>query len=212
MKKTLITVVRHGETEWNVAMRLQGIQDSDLTAKGVRQVEKLAETITNEDFDVMVSSDLGRALQTSEIIASKTGLSYIRDASLRERNFGIMEGLTREEISSKYPEVLAAYYKRKATYKVEKGESLNEFNARVIKGLFNIEKFYKGKKILIVAHGGVLDCIIRMVFSYPLSSTRCFTIFNTAINVFSVVDNKWTLEEWGNIKHLDKADSLNEYN
>ncbi len=212
MKKTLITVVRHAETEWNVAMRLQGIQDSALTPKGIKQSELVAETLSNQEFDVLISSDLGRAVKTAEIIAAKTNLSIIMDTSLRERNFGIMEGLTREEISEKYPDALSSYYKRKATYEVENGESLNVFNNRVTKGLTSIVNSNEGKRILIVSHGGVLDCIIRMVFNYPLSVSRNFSIYNTSINVFSVIDSKWTLEQWGIINHLKAMEKLNEFN
>ena len=212
MKKTLITVVRHAETEWNVAMRLQGIQDSALTPKGIKQSELVADALSNQEFDILISSDLNRAVETAEIIAVKIKLSITRDTSLRERNFGIMEGLTREEISEKYPDVLSQYYKRKATYEVENGESLNAFNNRVTMGLTRIVNSNEGKKILIVSHGGVLDCIIRMVFNYPLSASRNFSIFNTSINVFSVIDGKWTLEQWGIVNHLQAIEKLNEFN
>lgn len=212
MKKTLITVVRHAETEWNVAMRLQGIQDSALTPKGIRQVELLAETLVNQEYDILISSDLGRAVKTAQIIAKKINLSINKDPSLRERNFGIMEGLTREQISKKYPDVLSSYSKRKETYQVENGESLREFNKRVLSGLANIVSLNEGKNLLIVSHGGVLDCIIRKIFDYPLSASRSFSIYNTSINVFSIAEGKWTLEQWGIVNHLHAMEKLNEFN
>jgi len=212
MEKTWITLIRHGETEWNVAMRLQGIQDSNLTSKGLRQAELLARELYNRKFNVMISSDLGRAIKTAEIISSKTNLTVIRDQALRERNFGIMEGLTREEISEKYPDVLSGFMKRKVSYKIENGESLAEFYDRVTKGLNRIISVHEGKRILIITHGGVLDCMIRMVFHYPLSDTRNFTIYNASINVFSTKNKQWMLEEWGNVDHLlaiEKSDEIN---
>lgn len=212
MEKTLITVVRHGETEWNVAMRLQGIKNSNLTAKGIKQVELAAEALSKKEFDVVISSDLGRALNTAEIITSKNNLKIIKDKSLRERNFGIMEGLTREEILEKHPDVYSAYLKRKDTYKIVNGESLIEFNSRVLDGLAKIVNLYEGKRILIISHGGVLDCIIRMVFSYSLSDFRNFSTYNTAINIFSILNKKWTLEEWGNVSHLNAMELLNDSN
>ncbi len=212
MEKTWITLIRHGETEWNVAMRLQGIQDSNLTSKGLRQAELLARELYSRKFNVMISSDLGRAIKTAEIISSKTNLTVIRDQALRERNFGIMEGLTREEISEKYPDVLSGFMKRKVSYKIENGESLAEFYDRVTKGLNRIISVHEGKRILIITHGGVLDCMIRMVFHYPLSDTRNFTIYNASINVFSTKNKQWMLEEWGNVDHLlaiEKSDEIN---
>lgn len=212
MEKTWVTLIRHGETEWNAAMRLQGIQDSNLTSKGLRQAELVAMELCNRKFDVMISSDLGRAIKTAEIIASRTKLTVIRDQALRERNFGIMEGFTREEISEKYPDVLSGYMKRKVSYKIESGESLAEFYNRVTEGLNRIISVHKGKRILIITHGGVLDCMIRMVFHYPLPDTRNFTIYNASINVFSTKNKQWMLEEWGNVDHLlaiEKSDEIN---
>jgi probable phosphoglycerate mutase len=123
-----------------------------------------------------------------------------------------MEGLTREEISEKYPDVLKSYYQRKEDYKVENGESLKVFNKRVVQGLEKIIHSNEGKSILIVSHGGVLDCLIRKVFNYPLSSSRCFSIYNTSINVFTVLDKKWSLEQWGIVDHLQKIGKLGEFN
>jgi len=191
---------------------LQGIQDSNLTSKGLRQAELLARELYSRKFNVMISSDLGRAIKTAEIISSKTNLTVIRDQALRERNFGIMEGLTREEISEKYPDVLSGFMKRKVSYKIENGESLAEFYDRVTKGLNRIISVHEGKRILIITHGGVLDCMIRMVFHYPLSDTRNFTIYNASINVFSTKNKQWMLEEWGNVDHLlaiEKSDEIN---
>ncbi|MBN2522426.1 MAG: histidine phosphatase family protein [Bacteroidales bacterium] len=210
MEKTWITLIRHGETEWNVAMRLQGVKDSNLTSKGLKQAELVAGKLCKRKFDIIISSDLGRAIKTAEIIASKTRLNIIRDQTLRERNFGIMEGLTREEISEKYPDVISGYMKRKVSYAIENGESLTEFYDRVTQGLNRIISIHKGEKILIITHGGVLDCMIRMVFNYPLSGIRNFTINNASINVFSVKNKQWILEEWGNVDHLRAIEKLDE--
>ncbi len=212
MLKTWITAVRHGETKWNVAMRLQGIQNSELSEKGNQQVESVSKELSNKKFDMIISSDLGRAIKTAEVINKYHKLDIIRDPSLRERNFGIMEGLTREEILEKYPDVFSAYQKRKESYKIPQGDSLIEFYERVLTGLEKVISLNKGKRILIVTHGGVLDCIIRMMFNYSLSARRNFSIYNTAINIFSVMNNEWTLEEWGNSNHLNTDEASSEFN
>ena len=69
---TRFIIVRHGETHWNVASRIQGHTDSELTATGQRQADALARRLERESFDSMVSSDLGRALTTARIIAART--------------------------------------------------------------------------------------------------------------------------------------------
>ena len=210
MGSTKVTMIRHGETNWNVAMRLQGKKDSDLTLKGIQQAELVAKALSHRTFDIFISSDQGRAIKTAEIINKYHSLDLILNKNLRERNFGIMEGLTREEIGKKYPEVHEGYMKRKSEYQVPDGESLIQLYSRVTGELKKIVGSYNGSKILIVTHGGVLDCIMRMVFSYSLDISRNFSIYNTAINTFSVEDGIWNLDEWGNIDHLSDISSMDE--
>ncbi len=206
MKETKITIIRHGETEWNKLMQLQGHQDSPLTVRGIEQAEQLAETIKNRQFDILISSDLGRAKHTARIINKYLQLKTIEDKSLRERAFGIMEGLTREEVKLNFKEVFDAYMNRDYNYPIPCGESLQFFFDRVIEGISTIAKAYKGKNVLLVAHGGVLDCIIRKIFNIELHVERSFSIYNTSVNTISVKGTEWVLEEWGNIEHLKKTE------
>lgn len=104
MSKTRLTVIRHGETEWNKKLQMQGHQDSPLTSDGKTQAKLLAETIHHRNFEVLITSDLGRARETSEIINTHLQLKVLEDISLRERAFGLLEGLKREEAREKYPE------------------------------------------------------------------------------------------------------------
>jgi 2,3-bisphosphoglycerate-dependent phosphoglycerate mutase len=205
MSDIKITLVRHGETCWNVEMRLQGMKDSELTENGLEQAHRVAEALRRNKFHAVFSSDLGRAVKTAEAINKYHKHSIQLVTSLRERNFGVMEGLTREEILEKLPDVHKAYMERKVEYPIPKGESLVQFNERVIKGLGSIARENEGKNILIVTHGGVLDCIMRMVFNYALDAPRRFSIYNGSISEFSVRSGEWFLEQWGNIDHQSTA-------
>lgn len=209
---TKITIIRHGETEWNKKMQLQGFTDSPLTNKGIRQAELLADEIKWRKFDQIISSDLYRAEHTAQIINKNFNLEITKNKGLRERSFGIMEGLTREEIEQQYADTYNAYIKRKATYEIPEGESLIRFYNRVIRTITSISQQFEGKQILIVAHGGVLDCVIRFIFRLDLNDTRNFTIYNTSVNSFIIENNNWILEEWGNINHLKKEKTLKEFN
>lgn len=212
MAGTKITIVRHGETEWNKTMQLQGHKDSPLTEKGLAQAELLAETIKARKFDVLITSDLGRAIHTAQIINRNLKLNIIIDRNLRERAFGIMEGLTREEISVKYKDVYEAYMQRMIGFEIPEGESLAEFNSRILDAFQQIARTYKNKSVLMVAHGGVLDSAIRRVFNLKLGSDRPFSLFNTSVNSISIDGDRWILEEWGNIEHLHSSSVLNEIN
>jgi probable phosphoglycerate mutase len=203
MTKTTLTVVRHGETEWNIAMRLQGMQNSNLTERGLEQARQTASALRARKFDVLISSDLERALQTAALINIYHKLPIEKSYSIRERNFGVMEGMTREEIQEKFPETFQGYMLRKDTYQIPEGESLVQFYQRITEGLEQIVTQNKGKSVLLITHGGVLDCMMRMIFDYPLSSPRRFSIYNASINVFSVRNNEWQLDTWGNIDHQE---------
>jgi probable phosphoglycerate mutase len=212
MVKTIITIVRHGETEWNRAMQLQGQQDSALTEIGVEQARQLSERIKYRKFDVMVSSDLLRAKHTASILNKHLNLKIIENRSLRERSFGIMEGMTREEIRDTHREVYDAYMSRKSSYQIPNGESLIQFNNRVIEAIENLAETFRGKKILIVSHGGVLDCVMRKIFNVKLDDERRFSLYNTSVNTVAIEEKYWTLEEWGNLEHMNQTVVLNELN
>src|SRR5690349_16626448 len=115
---TRFIVVRHGETEWNVEQRIQGAGNSPLTARGLAQADAIGERLARESFDVLVSSDLGRALQTAGRIAARTGHAVVPDARLRERNFGIGEGLTYAEIDARYPGAFSRTQQMDPDYRV----------------------------------------------------------------------------------------------
>ncbi|MBN2487037.1 MAG: histidine phosphatase family protein [Bacteroidales bacterium] len=210
MAGTKITIVRHGETVWNHTMQLQGHKDSPLTEKGILQAELLSETIKTRKFDTLITSDLGRAIHTAQIINKNLKLSIIIDRNLRERAFGIMEGLTREQICENHQEMYDAYMQRMATFDIPEGESLAVFNNRIMEAFQHIARTYKNKTVLMVAHGGVLDCIIRRIFNLGLDAHRPFSIYNTSVNTITIDSNIWKLEEWGNIEHLQQSAVLNE--
>src|SRR5439155_26438920 len=104
MQRTQFIVVRHGETEWNIRGIRQGNLDSRLTEKGMAQAKALAQRLAREKFSALYSSDLGRAVQTAEMIAAVTGQEIVTDARLRERNRGVFQGLNGDEIKEKFPE------------------------------------------------------------------------------------------------------------
>lgn len=212
MAGTKITIVRHGETEWNKTLQLQGHSDSPLTEKGLAQAELLSDTIKSRKFDILITSDLGRAIHTAQIINKNLKLNIIIERNLRERAFGIMEGLTREEICIKHKDVYDAYMQRMVTFEIPEGESLAEFNTRILEAFQHIARTHKNKSILMVAHGGVLDCVIRRIFKLELGTDRPFSLFNTSVNTISIEGDRWILQEWGNMEHLQQMVVLNENN
>ena len=104
MSARTVVLWRHGRTAFNVALRLQGQVDIPLDDVGHRQAATaaaaLSETVT---VDAIVTSDLGRARETAAHLADRTGRKVLVDERLRERSFGLWEGMTGEEIAEQWP-------------------------------------------------------------------------------------------------------------
>ena len=198
---TRLVVIRHGETEWNIQNRFQGHLDSILTLPGIKQAEAIADILKGETYDVIYSSDLERAKQTAEIIARSLNMRVHTEKDLREINLGVMQGLKKDEFIKKYPEVISKYH-AEPDYVIPGGESKRKLYNRVTGILEKIIRRHKGHNILLVAHGGVLDCIIRHTFDIPLNKQRNFSLYNASINRFAVEDGEWKLESWGETSHM----------
>jgi probable phosphoglycerate mutase len=158
---TAILLIRHGETLWNRAGRVQGWQDSPLTDAGSAQAEALAERLSGVWIEQLIASDLGRARQTAAPIATRLGIAIECDPGLRERNYGIFEGRTYAEIERDDPEAHAYLARRDSAYVIPGGESGTAFSARVLGALERIAVAHVGHRIAVVAHGGVLGVLYR---------------------------------------------------
>lgn len=209
-KSTTVIAVRHGETEWNRGGRHQGHLDSPLTRLGRQQAIAMAEALSRLAIQEIYSSDLGRALQTADIIAGRLQLPIHADARLRERNYGILEGLTLSEFREKYPAEAAAHASGNPEYKMPKGESARQKFLRNIECVEDLARKHAGATLLLVAHGGALDSFFRKAIQLPLEIRRSFSMFNAAVNVFSLADSVWRLESWGDISHLRAVPTLDD--
>jgi probable phosphoglycerate mutase len=208
--KTILYAVRHGETEWNSLERQQGHLDSPLTATGTKQAELLAEGLAKKNIDIIYSSDLGRAMQTAEIIAKRFSLDIYTDACLRERRLGILEGLTRKEFEERHPEAFAQFQRNDPEYVLPGGESLKQVFDRCIACAEEIVENNAGKNILIVSHGGVLKSFFHKAIQLPLTEPRRFSLFNASINSFFLSNGQWRLDTWGEVVHLDDLQILDD--
>ena len=148
-------VARHGQTVWNAQNKVCGITDVELTEKGIEQAEELA-SILPEDIDIIVTSPLRRAVETSKILAGKNNIPICIEELLIEQNYGIYEGVDR-----KNPQFLNN--KRNFAYRYPNGESMMQVAYRVYGIIDKFKKEYQGKNVLLISHGGVCR-IIRTYF------------------------------------------------
>jgi probable phosphoglycerate mutase len=202
---TRFIVVRHGETQWNVEERIQGHGDSPLTQKGLAQAEAIAERLAGEPFDVLVASDLGRAMQTALAIARRCGRPVIADARLRERSFGAGEGMTYAEIDRAWPDVFSRVRETDPDFVIPGGESRRRFHARVREAFTAIAREHEGRRVTVVAHGGVLAVLYRVVHDIPVGRPHAVPISNASYNAVAFEAEAWALEAWDDVAHMPGA-------
>mmetsp|Transcript_14198 Transcript_14198/g.48685 ORF Transcript_14198/g.48685 Transcript_14198/m.48685 type:complete len:272 (-) Transcript_14198:92-907(-) len=205
-----ILLVRHGQTEWNVQGRYQGHMDSPLTARGRQEAQLLGKRLkeSNKMIDNVFSSDLERARDTAKIISAEIGIDTIHtDTKLRERGFGIFEGLTREEVKSRYPEEMSTFAKMDLDYKVPGGDSRREVLDRTMQCLQDVAQNHPGKVSLVVTHGAVISLLMRWMLGIPFSpqsqAHADFKIRNSCLCELRYVGTKWEVLSFGDVAHCE---------
>jgi len=197
-----ILVIRHGETHWNRAGRVQGWQDSALTDVGLAQAHALADRLADERIEHVISSDLGRARQTAAPIVGRLGIGIDLDPELRERNYGVFEGRTYGEIERDDPEAYAFLVRRDPAYLVPGGESGEAFGARALGALERVARAHAGRRIAVVTHGGVLGVLYRHANRLVPNAGRDYSQVNASVNHVRFESGRWMIERWGDIAHL----------
>ena len=199
---TRICIIRHGETDWNVEKRIQGHTDIPLNENGRAQAMAMAFNAAHQRFQAIYSSDLARAQETAWVLAQREGLDVKLLPQLRERHFGVFQGITAAEGAELHPAAYAYYVARDLEYDFETGESLRGFAERVSEGIDWLLRHHSGQTIAAVSHSGVLDVVYRRATGRPLHTPRDFRIPNCALNWFHFDGQGWHLEAWGDRHHL----------
>jgi broad specificity phosphatase PhoE len=160
-QRRILYVARHGETDWNATMRWQGHTDVPLNDTGRAQAQALGERLRGHGIVGAVASDLSRAEETARIVAAALGIgvAYV-DRGLRERQYGIFEGLTRSQCETDHADAWRAWVTARV---VPPGGEANEpFTARLVASLGRAagEVQPVGGPLLVVAHGGAMRALI----------------------------------------------------
>lgn len=174
-----LILIRHGQTEMNANRLYFGRLDPPLNNVGIEQIKNTREKFLEYNYDRIYSSPLKRAKETAEICNHKLFEIEYAD-ELMEIDFGIFEGLTYEEIVEKYPNEIKRAEKEWQTYNYEVGESLIEMQKRVINFL---KKLDFSKTNVLVAHWGVINCILSHYMSGNLDTYWKFKVENGGIAV-----------------------------
>lgn len=207
---TRLIAVRHGETAWNTQSRIQGHTDIPLNETGLWQAERVGQAVAQEAVHAIYSSDLQRARLTALAIGRSAGLPVQLEEGLRERHFGELEGLTHEEIHARWPDQARRWKQRDPSYGPLGGETLRDFHARCVGQLTRLAQRHLGQTIVVVAHGGVLDCFYRAANGIDLEAPRSWTIGNATINRLLYSPEGLTMVGWADDGHLAGGPALDE--
>ncbi|MGG2482737.1 histidine phosphatase family protein [Brevibacillus borstelensis] len=190
---TVIYLVRHGETDWNLARRIQGHSDIALNESGRSQAQKVGVRFRGETIHAVYASDLARARETAQCIAENVGCTVSTLTTLRERCYGEWEGLTYEEIKVRFANM------DETACGIETFEDMQQ---RAAAALTELADRHAGKAIVVVSHGGLINSFLHGVTGGQ-QGTGITRIDNTGISVFHYVDRRWEVVTVNDTDHLE---------
>lgn len=200
-----LLLIRHGQTDWNLARRFQGQSDIPLNETGRRQAQALKARLLKRAFEAVYSSDLQRAVEMANILTGGAGTRpEIRlDARLREVHFGDWEGLTYDEIRAKYPDRLAAWEANIFKNAPPNGETLESLAIRIRTILNEIRAKHDGQTVLMVAHGGVLQTLICLALGLPPTMYWQFSLAPASLSEMAFYPAGAILNRLNDTSHLN---------
>jgi broad specificity phosphatase PhoE len=194
-----ITLVRHAETEANAAGIWQGQGDHPLSSLGRSQAEALGRRLRDREFDLVVASDLPRAVET----ATLSGFDAKPDSAWREIDIGVWEGLTREEVHERFPDEMAGVRAGKPV-RMGGGESWDDLRRRIEVSFSRlVEDSPDGSRVLVVTHGGVIHSVLASQMRFPASAPWPIErVRNTGITEVAVEPGNFRLHSFNDRRHL----------
>jgi broad specificity phosphatase PhoE len=200
---TTILLARHGESDWNRAGRWQGQADRPLTELGREQAQALAARLEDTELDAIYSSDLRRARETAEIVATAKGLEVTSVPELREVDVGSWSGLSRAEAERRFPEGFARWQGGGEGW--TDGETYQDLGDRVVRAVSRIAADHPGGRVLVVAHGGSIRAVHAAALGVDVHTYRRIQRVepNATLSAVCVED--------GRLTELCRADELDEF-
>jgi len=198
-------LVRHGETDWNRELRLQGHLDAPLNALGLQQAQRLASHWAGQSAHPMVCSDLLRTRQTAQPLSAHWQTLAQAEPLWREQDFGVIDGLSLPEVHERHPEVVAGWQQHDPDFAPRGGESRRQFHARVMRAVQQlVARCHRQgwRSAVVVSHGGVLDMVYRSATGQPLAGPRECDIPNAGLNRVRTDGERFEILDWALQDHL----------
>ena len=195
-------IIRHGQTDWNIAKKIQGRQDIPLNERGHFQAQCLGKAMENRPITAVFSSPQIRAMETAIAVTSPAGVPVIPVRDLMEINYGVWEGKTEEELLRDDRALYEAWWSHPAETAPPEGESINQVNERCRQAWKEIKPQLTGDAA-IVAHGGLLAHFMEQLLGSEsiAASTVAHNASITTIE-YEPETERFVLVEFDDYKHL----------
>ncbi|QZD59288.1 histidine phosphatase family protein [Bacillus pumilus] len=190
---TTICLVRHGETDWNAAKRIQGRTDIPLNDTGKWQAEQTGLYLKNVHWDVVISSPLTRAKETAHLILKHVDAPLVIMDDFIERDYGDAEGMSLEERQKLFPDK-----------QYPDMEPLEAIQDRMVEGIEKVRAAYPNQQVLIVAHGAAIHALLTTLADehLGLENTR---LVNACLNYVEWKDGEWKVLDYNVVSHLTQS-------
>ncbi|WP_394157924.1 histidine phosphatase family protein [Bacillus altitudinis] len=190
---TAICLVRHGETDWNAAKRIQGRTDIHLNDTGKWQAEQTGLYLKDAHWDVVISSPLSRAKETAHLILQHVHAPLVIMDDFIERDYGDAEGMSFEERQKLFP-----------NKQYPNMEPLSALQDRMLEGIEKVRATYPDKRVLIVAHGAAIHALLTALADehMGIQDTR---LVNACLNYVEWTDGEWKVNDYNVVSHLTQS-------
>ena len=200
-----LILVRHGQTEWNAGGRYQGQSNVALSDTGRKQARFLAERFPVRQLDAIYTSDLDRAKETAECVGKRLGLTVYQEKAFRELSFGDWEGLTYQEISSRWPEEAEKLFTAPDELVIPHGETFRDLQKRALDKIYSLYERHIDQTVAVFAHGAINKTILAGLMHIPLHYLWSLRQDDTAVNILRLDDGYVMVELINSTSHLGEG-------
>lgn len=193
-----LILVRHGETDFNAKNLMIGVTDAPLNKKGRKQAEKLVQRLKDEKIDVFFSSPLLRARETAETINKNHSKKIIFESVLKERNFGVLEGVSTKTFRDTIKKQGGDFF----NFVPENGESDKDVVERIKPFINWLINKYEDKSVLVVAHGVVIMAVLFYLTHRKPEQWQELRQSNASLNIIEIDKKSHKVIMINNIDHL----------
>ena len=180
---TRLLIIRHGQSLWNEAGRIQGQQDIALSALGLRQAEALGNRLRAAHLDAIYASPLLRARQTAAAIAGPHGMDVRLEPDLAEIHHGMWEGMTEADVATQFGDLLDLWRTRPSQVQMPGGEHFVDCQARGLAAVERIAAAHPAQTVAVVTHDVVVKAVIAHVLGLDADHITRFNVDNTGVSV-----------------------------